>query len=113
MTDESPEVLASKAKAISQYDNLWSQFGKSIKMGVVEDAGNRNRLAKLLRVHTSKSPDKLVSLDTYVARMKPEQKQIYFIAGAILIPTVIGNPVLRAPNYCDGFNSYDLLVVTV
>lgn len=74
--------MAAKAKAKTQYDELWGQFGKAIKMGIVEDAANRNRLAKLLRVHTSKSPDKLVSLDTYVARMKPEQKEIYFIAGA-------------------------------
>lgn len=51
-------------------------------MGIVEDSSNRNRLAKLLRVYTSKSPDKLVSLEKYVSRMKPDQKHIYFIAGA-------------------------------
>jgi heat shock protein beta len=51
-------------------------------MGIVEDSSNRNRLAKLLRVHTSKSPDKLVSLEKYVSRMKPDQKHIYFVAGA-------------------------------
>ena len=51
-------------------------------MGIVEDSSNRNRLAKLLRVYTSKSPDKLVSLEKYVSRMKPDQKHIYFVAGA-------------------------------
>lgn len=32
-----------------QYAKFWNEFGKSIKLGIIEDAGNRNRLAKLLR----------------------------------------------------------------
>ncbi|KAL6992886.1 hypothetical protein U1Q18_011004 [Sarracenia purpurea var. burkii] len=32
-----------------QYTKLWNEFGKSIKLGIIEDATNRNRLAKLLR----------------------------------------------------------------
>ena len=42
----------------------------------------RSRLAKLLRVVTSSSPEAPISLDEYVARMKEGQKNIYFIAGA-------------------------------
>jgi len=72
-----------ESEALTAYDKLWKEFGKAIKMGIVEDSSNRNRLAKLLRVFTSKSPDKLVSLEKYVARMKPDQKHIYFIAGAL------------------------------
>lgn len=37
-------------------------------------------LADLMRVKTSKSEADLVSLKTYVANMKPEQKGIYYIA---------------------------------
>ncbi|OMO87432.1 Heat shock protein Hsp90 [Corchorus capsularis] len=33
-----------------QYAKFWNEFGKSIKLGIIEDATNRNRLAKLLRV---------------------------------------------------------------
>lgn len=33
----------------SKYDTFWKQFGKNIKLGVIEDAANRNKLAKLLR----------------------------------------------------------------
>ena len=32
-----------------KYIKFWNEFGKSIKLGIVEDASNRNRLAKLLR----------------------------------------------------------------
>lgn len=32
-----------------QYTKFWNEFGKSIKLGIIEDAANRNRLAKLLR----------------------------------------------------------------
>jgi HSP90 family molecular chaperone len=35
-----------------------------------------------MQVNTSKSPEKLTSLDDYIARMKPDQKDILYIAGA-------------------------------
>jgi HSP90 family molecular chaperone len=49
-------------------------------MGVMEDSANRSRLAKLLRYTTSKS-SKEVSLETYVANMKDDQRNIYYISG--------------------------------
>merc|ERR1719149_526019 len=50
-------------------------------MGLIEDAANRTRLAKLLRYATSKSGDKEISLEEYVANMKEEQKNICYISG--------------------------------
>jgi len=41
----------------SKYQKFWKAFGKYIKMGLIEDAANRTRLAKLLRYATSKSGD--------------------------------------------------------
>lgn len=35
-----------------QYAKFWNEFGKSIKLGIIEDSVNRNRLAKLLRFET-------------------------------------------------------------
>merc|ERR1711968_423511 len=36
----------------SKYTQFWKAFGKYIKMGLIEDAANRTRLAKLLRYAT-------------------------------------------------------------
>merc|ERR1712159_712768 len=52
----------------TKYDQFWKAFGKYIKMGLIEDAANRTRLAKLLRYATSKSGDKEISLEDYVRR---------------------------------------------
>ncbi|XP_050872010.1 endoplasmin homolog [Lathyrus oleraceus] len=65
-----------------QYTKFWNEFGKSIKLGIIEDATNRNRLAKLLRFETTKSEGKLVSLDQYISRMKAGQKDFFYITGA-------------------------------
>jgi heat shock protein beta len=65
----------------SKYSKFWKAFGKYIKMGLIEDAANRTRLAKLLRYATSKSGDKEISLEDYVANMKEDQKNIYYISG--------------------------------
>ncbi|KAK4751364.1 hypothetical protein SAY87_004846 [Trapa incisa] len=65
-----------------QYTKFWNEFGKSIKLGIIEDATNRNRLAKLLRFETTKSDGKLTSLDQYISRMKSGQKDIFYITGS-------------------------------
>ncbi|XP_027092608.2 endoplasmin homolog [Coffea arabica] len=75
--DESNESDEKKG----QYTKFWNEFGKSIKLGIIEDAANRNRLAKLLRFETTKSDGKLTSLDQYISRMKPGQKDIFYITG--------------------------------
>jgi heat shock protein beta len=88
--DEEEEATADSEDAKSaedsdqegtKYETFWKAFGKYIKMGLIEDAANRTRLAKLLRYTTSKSGDKEISLEDYVANMKEDQKNIYYISG--------------------------------
>ncbi|CAK7346168.1 unnamed protein product [Dovyalis caffra] len=64
-----------------KYAKFWNEFGKSIKLGIIEDSVNRNRLAKLLRFETTLSDGKLTSLDQYISRMKSKQSDIFYITG--------------------------------
>merc|ERR1712032_397799 len=69
---------------VDPYVEFWEQFGKSIKLGLVEDSSNRTKLSKLLRFKTSKSDGKWVSLEQYVENMKEDQEYIYYISGESL-----------------------------
>jgi heat shock protein beta len=78
--DEDDEEKEGEDKA-EQYNKFWNSFGKHVKMGVIEDSPNRNRLTKLLRFKSTESPDQAISLDEYTGRMKEWQSDIYFLAG--------------------------------
>ena len=62
-----------------KYPEFWKEYSTNIKLGVMEDASNRTRLAKLLRFMSSNG--KLSSLSEYVERMKDKQEQIFYMAG--------------------------------
>jgi len=65
------------------YPKFWAEFSTNIKLGIIEDSYNRNRLAKLLRFHSSHTgPKEFTSLSEYKERMKPNQEFIYYLAGA-------------------------------
>ncbi len=80
--EEEEEDGESGEAAIKKYKEFFESFGKTIKLGVIEDTKNRKKLAKLLRFESSKTKDgETVSLSRYVKRMKEGQKHIYYIAG--------------------------------
>jgi molecular chaperone HtpG len=76
------DLLAKVAKEEpDKYAAFWKEFGAVLKEGPAEDPANRERIAKLLRfssTHADKA-EQDVSLEDYVARMKPGQKEIYFV----------------------------------
>jgi len=72
---------SSEDKKDSKFNKFYENFAKNIKLGIIEDVPNRNRLAKLIRFYTSKNPKELKSLDEYIKGMKPKQEHIYFLAG--------------------------------
>ena len=83
---EATETTTEQTETKTEEDNanyieLWEQFGKSLKIGVIEDSANRNKLARLLRYKSSLSEGKWTSLEHYVERMKEWQKQIYYVSG--------------------------------
>ncbi len=74
------EKLASDDK--EKYTTFWKEFGQVLKEGTIEDQANRENIAKLLRFASTHNDTATqdVSLDDYIARMKPEQNKIYFIS---------------------------------
>jgi len=81
---DAAEKEADDAEKPMKYTAFWKEFGKSIKLGIIEDSKNRKKLLNLLRFPTTASPDDPVSLQTYVDRMKDGQENIYFISAASL-----------------------------
>jgi molecular chaperone HtpG len=77
------ELAADKPQ---EYAEFWKTFGVVLKEGVIDDASQKTRIAKLLRfnstassgdAHGAYTPD--VTLDAYVSRMKTDQKAIYYL----------------------------------
>jgi heat shock protein beta len=63
----------------SKYIMFWNNFGKYLKVGIIEDQRNRDDIIPLLRFFSSKSADEYTSLDEYVEGMKEGQKSIYYV----------------------------------
>eukprot|EP00997_Jenningsia_sp_PLL12_P002421 NODE_1417_length_1169_cov_108.496429_g1161_i0.p1 GENE.NODE_1417_length_1169_cov_108.496429_g1161_i0~~NODE_1417_length_1169_cov_108.496429_g1161_i0.p1 ORF type:complete len:183 (-),score=69.78 NODE_1417_length_1169_cov_108.496429_g1161_i0:620-1105(-) len=75
------EMFAEIAENNEDYKKFYEQFSKNLKLGIHEDTTNRNKLVDLMRFHTSKSGEDLISLKEYISRMKEGQKDIFFITG--------------------------------
>jgi len=75
------EMFAEIQENAEDYKKFYEQFSKNLKLGIHEDSANRSKLADLLRFHTSKSGEELISFKDYVQRMKEGQKDIFYITG--------------------------------
>lgn len=75
-------ISTKKIELREKFASFWKEFGRSIKLGIVEDVPNRQKLAEIVKFHsTFNETQSLVSFDDYVSRSKIDQKDIYYIAG--------------------------------
>lgn len=65
------------------YRKFYEQFGPILRTGVASDFDNREKVASLLRFHSTYGDDRdaLVSLDDYLKRAAQGQEQIYYLTG--------------------------------
>jgi molecular chaperone HtpG len=80
-------------KEAEKFDKIWDAFGAVIKEGIYEDFERREKLLALSRFTTSAGERR--SLKQYVADLKPNQTEIYFLAGDS-IERLKSNPRLEA-----------------
>jgi molecular chaperone HtpG len=64
-------------KEPDKYATFTKEFGAVLKEGIVEDLGNRDEIARLVRFTTTEGEN--VPLAEYVARMKDGQEKIYYL----------------------------------
>jgi molecular chaperone HtpG len=75
------------------FNKIWEAFGAVIKEGLYEDPERRAQMLSLARFTTTVGP--LRSLKQYVADLKPNQTEIYYLAGETL-ERLKANPKLEA-----------------
>ncbi|MEN1958141.1 molecular chaperone HtpG [Luteimonas changyuni] len=87
MSRDEPEKFTAFLKA----------FGNTLKEGIVEDAGNRERIARLLRFASTRGEGdaRSVSLDDYIGRMQEGQDAIWYVT-ADGYRAAAGSPQLEA-----------------
>jgi molecular chaperone HtpG len=71
----------SAANKPEEYAEFWKSFGVVLKEGIIEDPAQKERIAKLLRFHSTAAAGDVpeVTLEQYVSRMKSDQKAIYYL----------------------------------
>ncbi|HEY5263563.1 MAG TPA: molecular chaperone HtpG [Steroidobacteraceae bacterium] len=97
-----------------QYAEFWQTFGVVLKEGVIDDLGQKTRIAKLLRFHSTATgaanaaaatgDAATVTLDQYLSRMKADQKAIYYLTADSLAAA-------RNSPHLEGFRALGLEVL--
>lgn len=87
------------------YLQFWKTFGIYLKEGVTSDYEFQKELAKLIRFESSKSEDdKPIGLADYLARMNPDQENIYYINGP-------SRQAIEAGPYIETFKKNDIEIL--
>jgi molecular chaperone HtpG len=74
------ELGKKASEAPDEYATFWDNFGAVLKEGLYEDREQRDTILPLVRLRST-TRDGLVSLDDYIAAMRPGQDAIYTITG--------------------------------
>jgi molecular chaperone HtpG len=89
-----------------KYNAFWASYGTVLKEGLHFAETERNRIAKLVQYQSS-GVEGWTTFEGYVSRMKPEQKAIYYAAGA-------SRPLIESSPHLEGLRKrgYEVLYMT-
>lgn len=93
------KILAELAKQFKKdrekYQEFWENFGSVLKEGLCEYSVDKEKILDICLFKTSKSNGKNISLAEYIAGMREDQKEIYYLIGGDL-ESLQDNPQLEA-----------------
>lgn len=88
-----------------QYAKFYEEFGTFLKEGIASDRSSAEKFIDLLRFPSTKTEDATpASLKAYTERMKPEQKEIYYLLGDDVA-------VVARSSHLEYFRKHDLEVL--
>jgi molecular chaperone HtpG len=87
------EADSTKGEEAKPFTKIWEAFGPVIKEGIYEDFERRDQLLALARFNTTAGSGR--TLKQYVADLKPNQTEIYYLVGDS-IERLKSNPKLEA-----------------
>jgi len=99
------EMESLSEKEPQSFEKIWDAFGAVIKEGIYEDFERREKLLALSRFSTTSG--EMRSLKQYVADLKPNQTEIYFLVGDS-VDRLKSNPRLEAA----GARGIEVLLLT-
>ena len=78
------DMMSELSENPEKWQKFYENFNKNIKLGIIEDSKSADKLKELLRfnsLNALNSSNDMISLDTYIEKMKEGQKDIYFVTG--------------------------------
>ncbi len=89
------ELVKLKEKKYDQYLNLWKNFERNIKEGIINDFENRSKMAEALLFKSSKTgKEEFTDLNKYKEGMSDSHKEIFYVSGSD-ISSIEKNPSLE------------------
>lgn len=105
------KVLATITSMMSDrpaiYRTFWSEFGRVMKEGLLADFDNRDLLLEALSFASTRDPEQLTTLQSYIERMKEGQEHIYYVTGE-------SRSVIESSPHMEAFDAkgYEVLLLT-
>ncbi|AVT35448.1 molecular chaperone HtpG [Plantactinospora sp. BB1] len=74
-------VKEMQANDAERYRTFWSEFGRAVKEGLLDDFDNQKTILEIASFASTHDPEQLTTLAQYVERMKEGQTDIYYSTG--------------------------------